>query len=387
MMVKTVNKDRKLVWIFLVVLLLPFFSITTLSDSIEGVVSQTWQVVTMVFFAFLVCVEATRIKFSGPLVCFALYELTVLGSTFLNRGFSPGILVTTVTAMLLFILLQSSYYEEILRALVIIVTISVLINFPIMLSRLDQINPKFFIGGKNALGMFLIPGAFLLLINAYTHKEKAGKGVFLGVALCLLSVFIGASGTGIVVSIITLMLILLSMKIKPRKWLCLVVILAFYALFVLFSDDFFLTEQWILFTDMLGKDNTLTARSTIWRIAKEYIGENWLFGVGRGAEIAFIDIWEIPVMFNEAHNFILEILMEGGAVALTLYALFFGGTVYGLDMNDKKDRTVFIALCVVLINGLTESNLNNFFVTILLGIACRYSQENKRKRITDEQPT
>ena len=33
---------------------------------------------------------------------------------------------------------------------------------------------------------------------------------------------------------------------------------------------------------------------------------------------------------------------------------------------------------VLLVNGLTESTLNSCFVTLMLGIACRYAAENRR---------
>ena len=56
-------------------------------------------------------------------------------------------------------------------------------------------------------------------------------------------------------------------------------------------------------------------------------------------------------------------------------------------MNEKHTKltdlltllvfTVF-ALCVLLVNGLTESTLNSCFVTLMLGIACRYAAENRR---------
>ena len=125
----------------------------------------------------------------------------------------------------------------------------------------------------------------------------------------------------------------------------------------------------------MGKDTSLTTRTQIWKMAKDVVFENPLFGSGRGTELKYFAAsgeWKIV---DEAHNFILEILMEGGLVALVLFGLLFFKTVKGLDMSKGTHKLVFTALCVILINGLTESTVNNFFVIAILGVACRFANE------------
>ena len=51
--------------------------------------------------------------------------------------------------------------------------------------------------------------------------------------------------------------------------------------------------------------------------------------------------------------------------------------IFGLNMDNKKHRVLFFALCMVLINGLTESTVNNFFVTVIMAIGCRYATLEK----------
>ena len=87
----------------------------------------------------------------------------------------------------------------------------------------------------------------------------------------------------------------------------------------------------------------------------------------------------------EAHNFILEILMEGGVVAFAIFSSLFYNIVNKLNMADIRNRIVFLTLCAILINGLTESTVNNFLVTIVLGVACRYAIENRGKNVLNEQ--
>jgi O-antigen ligase len=199
--------------------------------------------------------------------------------------------------------------------------------------------------------------------------------------LGLLTVVIGASGTGIIVAISAVILSVVSVKIKPSKSIYLGIIFLVYALFIVFMDSLFNSELWIRFTEMLGKDSTLTSRTDLWEKSKELIGDNIIFGAGRGVEIHTVDRWGANSIIYEAHNFILEILLEGGIVALTVFGVLFFGIVKRLNLRIPKHRAVFIALCVVLINGLTESIVNVLFVTVLLGIAARFADENKGKSV------
>ncbi len=379
-----INTKRKLnlgTIIFFVFLITPFFSISGIKNAMSSSIYQAWQIISICFLLLMFFLKNTQIKIGWAIGLFSAYQIIILFSSVFNNGISPGIIAVIIASVLIFILLQTDYYYEIISAVSIIVVISLLINFPIMLQNRGSVNAEFFIGGKNALGIFLIPGIFLLLINSLEKNGKVGKFTLFFIAFSLITVFIGSSGTGIVVAFCALLFLLLAIKFKPKKAIYLGVIFTFYALFLLFSEDFFLTDYWLKFTDLLGKDSTLTARTTIWNIAEGLIKDNWLFGAGRGVELSYVNTWGERQTIYEAHNFILEILMEGGIVALLLFGTLFFKAVKNLNVDDAKHRTVFIALCVLLINGLTESTVNGFLVMILLSIACRYANEQKKKKL------
>lgn len=377
--------NEKLITCFFVVLLIPFLSISGIRNAMGTTVYQLWQTASVLCLAFFVFTAAAEIKLNWAVGLFVLYQSVILLSSFIHQGFSAGILTVTAAAILLFMLLQSRYCYTIVRAACVIVILCTVINLPFMLPKLNDVNAEFFIGGKNALSMFFVPGSFLLLLNNLNTAVAINKKTFLIIGLCLVSIFLGSSGTGTVVAVLAVAFMALAAKVKPKKWVYILIILLFYALFILFFEDFFATKQWLAFTEWLGKDNTLTSRTTIWRIAKEIIGENWLFGSGRGTAISYLNTWGERQTIYEAHNFILEILMEGGAVALAIYATLFAKAVRHLDMDNAKNKIIFVALCILLINGLTESTLNHFFVIIILGIACRYAVENRGRNKFNEQ--
>lgn len=379
-----INTKRKLnlgTIIFFVFLITPFFSISGIKNAMSSSIYQAWQIISICFLLLMFFLKNTQIKIGWAVGLFSAYQIIILFSSVFNNGISPGIIAVIIASVLIFILLQTDYYYEIISAVSIIVVLSLLINFPIMLQNRGSVNAQFFIGGKNALGIFLIPGMFLLILSSLEKNLTVSKFTLFAIAFSLLTVFIGSSGTGIVVAFCALIFMLLAIKFKPKKPIYLGIIFTIYALFLLFSDKFFLTDYWLRFTDLLGKDSTLTARTTIWNIAEGLIKDNWLFGAGRGVELSYVNTWGERQTIYEAHNFILEILMEGGVVALLLFGLLFFKAVRRLNMEKPKHKVVFIALCVLLINGLTESTVNGFLVMMLLSIACRYANEQEKSNI------
>lgn len=380
------KKNNPIVTALFVFLLIPFFSISSIRDAVSTSLYQVWQGAAAIFFFMLVITAAAEIKINWAVGLFGLYQAVILLSTFLNQGFSSGILVVTLAALLLFMLLQTRFYRMIVSAICWIVLLSAVINLPVMLPKLSDETANFFIGGKNALGIFLVPGCFLLMLHSLNEFSKIDKKTIAAVVFCLLSVFIAFSGTGAVVAAAAIALTVPAFKLKPPKKYYILALVLLYATFICFGESFFESTLWRTFTEFLGKESTLTSRTAIWSAAKEVISENWLFGSGRGTPITYVSTWGMTRTIREAHNFVLEILLEGGFFAFALYFSLLAKAVALLDLDDMKNRIVFIALCVLLINGLTESTLNNFFVIIMLGIACRYAAENRGKLLQNEQP-
>ena len=378
------NENKAKITVFMI-LLIPFLNIAWIKNSIGTTIYQAWQVCAVAWFLIFIVFAVKKIKVNEAAALFVMYQGAILFSTIFNGKISFGIFTVTIAAVLLFILIQSSFYYSILNALCIIVVFSMLINLPMMLINGSVPNATFFIGGKNSLSMFLIPGSFLLLLNSLEKHNRVGKGYISVVVLCLISVFIGFSGTGIVVSTLSFVFIFIFKNHKPKKKFYISIIILIYIIFLLFSEKFFLTNGWISFTELLGKNSNLTSRTTIWNIAKGIISDHWLFGAGRGTEISYVNIWGERQLIYEAHNFVLEVLIEGGIVALSIFCIFLYKCIKHLDVNDAKGRIVFFALCILLVNGLTESTVNNFFVIIILGIACRYSSDYGSKYSINEQ--
>ena len=379
-MKKTNRKNNYAITLMCIILIIPFLSIAGIKSLLTENMYQSWQTLALVIFTILLIIKSRSIQMNWIVCLFGLYEAIILATSTYHHGFSPGLTVTIITPIILFALLQTDCYYEMLSGICVVVVGAMLINFPTILTNWGNENAKFFIGGKNALSMFLTPGVFLLLLNSLEQHEKLTKPVICGVVFAMISILLGSSGTGIVVALCAVLFWFISSKAKPNKGLYMGVLFTIYLLFLVFSESFFLTDIWLEFTDMLGKDSTLTSRTTIWEKAIEiFQGRPWI-GAGRGVALRYINSMGYVHTIYEAHNFILEILMEGGIICLTLYAALFIRAVRLLDMNNTKHRIVFISLVVLLINGLTESNVNNYLVVATLGVACRYANEQKNEQ-------
>ncbi|MBQ4558962.1 MAG: O-antigen ligase family protein [Tyzzerella sp.] len=368
--------NRIMIMIFIIILI-PFLSVLAIKEAIiPDTVYQGWQIGSLLCMILITCsVRKKSFKINWTTALFIMYHMVILGSTFLKQGFSSGILVVTAVSILIFILLQTSYFNTMLGSVSVIVTLTLIVNFWTLLREKGNENANFFIGGKNALSIFLIPGAFLLIINSLNQYGKIKRITMIIVVMCFVSVVIGASTTGVLTAIIAVIFMVLSKKNNVNKKVYVIAIFIVYVLFIIFSEYFLATQSWIKFTVLLGKDSTLTSRTIIWNLTKEIISKNWLFGAGRGESFSYVNAWGGTVTMHEAHNFILEILMEGGVVALTIYVILLYKIIRRLNIKNIRHKIIFIALCAILVNGLTESVVNNLFVTIILGVACRYANE------------
>ncbi len=376
------NKEKYNIVVILlfILLILPFMSILGIKNAISPLAYQTWQVFSLAIFAFIIFIRAKEIKINIGVVLFTLFQTVFLLSSTLNNGVSLGITVVSLMAILIFAMLQSDYYREFMMAVSIIAVASVIINVPSLIKNFSEQNAEFFIGGKNSFSIFIIPGIFIMLLNSLEKNKKITVFSVLMTIFSLFTVFLGGSTTGIIVSICTVLLLLLAIKFRPNKTVYLAVILIIYVLLIVFTEFLLNTDLMTELLTNLGKNNTLTSRTTIWEISKEQIKNNWLFGSGRGSVIGFKNKWGSYVEYTEAHNIILEILMCGGVVAFVLFFVLIFKAVKKLNIKNEKHKIIFIALCATLINGLTESTINNFMFIFILAIACRYAFSDIKHR-------
>jgi O-antigen ligase len=148
--------------------------------------------------------------------------------------------------------------------------------------------------------------------------------------------------------------------------------------------------------ETLGKDPTLTGRTELWEYVIGFISERPLLGWGLTAfwstanpladEVSAALGWTVP----EAHNGLLELLLEVGVVGTALFvALWARNLVLALRClrTDAREMgmSALLCLCGIIMVGMTEQVLVDqgqvsvivFFVT---GLVCEKALRTARRQ-------
>ncbi|UNP76365.1 O-antigen ligase family protein [Bacillus nitratireducens] len=327
--------------------------------------------VLSVLISIILLVRKGFLKYDFFSVCFALYQMEIFLVTTCKYGFSFGIL-TSCLAATLFVFLMISDWEHILKAISIITAVIVIINFISVLQIGRDDYAMYFVGTKNRLSMVLIPAILLRVVYTINKYGKIDYFTVVLFILAALSVIIAGSGTGIVVAALAVVLAVLFYRFRVNKMIVLCGVFALYFLLLVCSNVLAQNQYWIEFTTFLGKDSNLTYRTIIWKGVFDYLSSSPLFGLGRGSEIIFSNAYGGYNIVTEAHNFVVEIFLEGGIVAFFLYTIGFIKAISRINTKDLKGKYVLLAVVMVLVNGLTESINNHLLVVLTIALANSY---------------
>ncbi|MGM0753101.1 MAG: O-antigen ligase family protein [Bacillota bacterium] len=364
-----INKNIVLITTYILIII-PFLGIGGINALFSSAILDGFKVLS-VLISIILLFRKGFLKFDFFSICFALYQLEIFMVTTYNQGFSFGVL-TSCLAATLFVFLMIRDWAHILKAISIITAVIVIINFISVLQIGRDDYAMYFVGTKNRLSMVLIPAMLLRVVYSINKYDKINFFTIVLFILAALSVIIAGSGTGIVVASIAVILALLFYRFRVNKGILLFGTFAFYFILLVFSNVLAQNQYWIEFTTLLGKDSNLTYRTVIWQGVFDYLSVNPLFGFGRGAEIIFPNAYGGYNIVMEAHNFVVEIFLEGGILAFFLYFLGFFRAISRINIKDLKGKYVFLAVVMVLINGLTESINNHILVVLTIALANSY---------------
>lgn len=261
-----------------------------------------------------------------------LFNTYVVAISFFMENLTFGILYASVILAELPIFIRGELRKSntLLKSIYITYVTLVLINFVTMLAPLstDYGDIRYFLGGKNALAMTLIPAMFFISYYSYVKYKKVSARNLLFLILIIISLFIGGSATAIVVALVALIFILFVNKIHIHPTIYIIS----YGLIqlVMFMPRILSEIPYVsdFVTGYLGKDLTFTGRSNIWDVSISNISSSF-FGYGKGNGIItehFPLIVEYThVSHLETHNMSLEILLTGGVILFLLFVVIVFG--------------------------------------------------------------
>lgn len=214
---------------------------------------------------------------------------------------------------------------------------------------------------KNTLGQVMTLGALaLVLLAASTGRRLAWGAAALCAALVLLST--STTAAAVLGSMLALLLLYRALRLRPSRMM---VVLSLAGLLAGGVGLWTATNTETVFA-LVGKDATLTGRTTLWdavgaRIAERpWVGHGysafWLGWGGASSAVLEAVGWETP----HAHNGFLDLLLDLGVVGLALYAAGYALAAARAVAALRATRTAeglwpLAFLTLVLLYNLTES--------------------------------
>ncbi|NGY80497.1 O-antigen ligase family protein (plasmid) [Bacillus megaterium] len=353
-------------------LILPHLSIYYYRLDIVYQLTLIWQFAVVIISLFLLYRNLTPFN-----ILLIFYMILVIFSALLNDTFNPGIFysIAVFTGFCIYISYAMRNINELIKGLYYLFAAVVFINFLTLLiggiaTSPDGLSTNYLLGGKNAIAMTALPTIPLIYLYSYMVHNKLKTLPFLLILICAVSLYLSESGTGIVVSFLAILFVILPKKYFPSF------ITYFWIYIVVFLTIVIFRLQELLFGDfiinVLHKDMTFTGRTYIWDLVLDLIKQSWLIGYGRGNQI----ISHHFANLNETHNGLLEIMMYSGILGVLFFLIIL--LVVGHKLNSNKNhilsKILSFSIFAYLIIGLTESVFykKEFWILLVISYNIRH---------------
>ena len=370
---------------FLLILVLYILIPPTGLRYILGNIDKINQVFLALIVVYLIIISITKKKkITTITILLLLLNSWLAYSTFLSKPeyVSTAIwnLIRVVAICLMFevyndkINLLIRAYSNFFFSAIFFNFITIVLTYPSGLFTRIGGSGEYFLGYRNAFVLFFIPALFFSLLDYY--KRKKMNRILSIYGICLASFLIEKSSTGLVVLITFIFVFFVinsNFKIKNSNytlkknginWIFGAYIGMNIAL--LLSNAIFNSKIFsYIVENVLGKTLTLTGRTNIWKVALLMISSNPIRGYGIGNNVNVSGtIWY-------GHNQIIELLLEGGMVALILFGVMI---IYLIKKTKQtkilaKYKVAIQVMSMLFIFFLTEANTLQYFVPIYVLIA------------------
>ena len=234
-------------------------------------------------------------------------------------------------------------------------------------------------GHKNALGRVAFLGCLVFAVTAALEGRHwfGTLGVCTSAALLLLS----TSRSALIGALAVAAMVPLLRSLKHRGVVLTLYVTAAVAIPVAIGIWIYTHLDHVM--DLLGRNLTLSGRTTLWLTVASFVGQRPLLGYGYNAfwqgmngDSGFISLllrWEVP----HSHNGLLELALDAGLIGVGLFLTSFLLTLRAAVRTQKAGVEAgalwpLIGLIFIAITNLTESSLlrsNNTYWLVYLLIA------------------
>lgn len=319
-----------------------------------------------------------------------LYGLIIGYSTITHQTDSPFVIISIGFDILLIWglckLYLTSYGQYILQSIIVSMSFCIYINFILLHLHPEGLwivdNTSYYLlgGNYNQMGRTIIPA--LAIAGYYRIKYNKMKLNYALLVICsLFTLFFVESKTSIV-GILLLLTFYFIKSYRLRKWLGLSFII-FYLLFqlvVVFVQQDLSDKKHITYfvEEVLHKDLTFSNRTGVWTKSIKLIQESPINGYGYQSGSWYKERLEVTT----AHNIILEQLITGGILGLSVFIIMIIAALRKYSMHpDSAMQFLFLGLCTYFFMMIMEVYPMTYIVLLLILLY------NTKKLASDESIT
>lgn len=380
--------DIKNVFIYIFIFLTLFSFIQTSYQIFVPLINHItiiWKVIAIIYIITVSILNLKKIDYILLIVIFG--NIYMLIPTYINNGYYVkwiGYFLDSVGLLIAIKFFSSNYkycFGNILKffcRFLIYLNFITLVLFPNGLFQEDNgyiITRYIFLGMDNQAVAILIPLFFILISLERKNNKKISLAFLLDVAIFVFSIILIWCANAIVALLLFLCLLLIQFIInKKLKIKHIIYISIFLFIFIVLLKGYTLFSSFIV--DFLGKDITLSGRTTIWENGILEWLKKPIFGHGFQVSEAFINFEDRHGYVRGAHNQILNILLHGGIIYLIIFFIM----LILLDKNTKKYSTnnsinlLILGVLVLMIMSMADTYGHFVGLYMLVGLLT-YSKE------------
>ncbi|MGN0335372.1 MAG: O-antigen ligase family protein [Lachnospiraceae bacterium] len=339
-----------------------------------------WKILSAGIIIFLLGIDIwNRTKISKMILAVSLFEISILFSTYYQQGYMSRAVIDAVSmiSIVSLMILGIKYNPKgMIGVLNRIITVLMFINLIIgilypkglpgdLYITDNEINKLFFMFIDNGSVQFLIFCILVSTLNSLLKTKRISlECKFVNIA-CLVTALMSESATAIFCILLLLLFMVLIYKTDIERFLNPGLLSLIYGIFVL--SIFLKTDDMItgfILETFLHRSGDFTGRSFLWGVAWNMIIKHPVIGYGRQL-YDYIPSWGT---FMSSHNFFLEILLQGGFLALSLMLTIFGMCVNRIS-NISRGRIsnyIFMSLWILMIACMFEATVHSVYLFIIL---------------------
>lgn len=366
-------------------LLLCFFALLKPSlFDLNSYVTLACRIFAVFVFAWVVYGYARdKTRLSSPLVFFVAFRVSMLIPTLLNDGDVLNWGYTTVSQVALFGLIEREMRFDRRRAVDCLGVLRVLllaylvINCFMVFSDVGtvqramadgEITKWYLLGIRTRVTDCLFPALMISMVLDACRGKRIGVVTLFVLAIGLAQIVyleVATAMVGLVVLAVGFVAMRFSKNVRRLFSVRNILMfgMVFTTLIVVFRVQNGFSD---LLGSLLGKSVTLTGRTEVWDIAFGIIAASPFFGYGVNDGVGAFVPWR--GMYWQSHNQWVQLLYDGGIVAVGLFVVFVLSCGHSIDRGRVSDRVaspmkaVLLAFMVMMASEIYTYNMGLFFL-------------------------